>query len=159
MRRFFPILGASLLFIGIPAPAQDASKIVDQYIKAAGGAKSLARIQTLSIEGTLAGGVLANLQKGTSFVIEQAFINNEVWLPTYEEAHVGVRLLMLKGFKVNQVTRYSDYKRFDVQSLATIGKPKEAAENPAPRRPNGRRGAIVRWPLNPRRRFRSESSG
>src|SRR6202030_2137955 len=28
------------------------------------------------------GGVLANLQKGTSFVFEQAFINNEVGLPT-----------------------------------------------------------------------------
>ena len=30
----------------------------------------------------IAGGLLANLQKGTSFVFEQAFINNEVWLPT-----------------------------------------------------------------------------
>jgi hypothetical protein len=28
------------------------------------------------------GGVIANLQKGTSFVFEQAYINNEVWLPT-----------------------------------------------------------------------------
>jgi hypothetical protein len=80
----------------------------------------------------LAGGLLANLQKGTSFVLEQAFVNNEVWLPTYAEAHVGARVLMLKGFKVDEVTRYSDYQRFNVQSLATIGKPKEAAEKPAP---------------------------
>src|SRR6266481_689970 len=36
-----------------------------------------------------AGGLLANLQKGTSFIFEQTFLNNEVWLPTYEEAHVG----------------------------------------------------------------------
>lgn len=79
----------------------------------------------------LAGGLLANLQKGTSMVFEQAFLNNEVWLPTYAEAHVGARVLLLKGFKVDEVTRYSDYQRFNVQSLATIGKPKEAAEKPA----------------------------
>ena len=36
-----------------------------------------------------AGGMLANLQKGTSFVFEQAFVNGEVWLPTYMEAHMG----------------------------------------------------------------------
>jgi hypothetical protein len=75
-----------------------------------------------------AGGVLANLQKGTSFVFEQAFVNNEVWLPTYEEAHVGVRFLLVKGIKVNAVTRYSDYKKFNVESVATIGKPKDASE-------------------------------
>src|SRR5712692_8673542 len=32
--------------------AQDAEKIVDQYIKAEGGAKALAKIQTLTLEGT-----------------------------------------------------------------------------------------------------------
>jgi hypothetical protein len=67
--------------------------------------------------------LLANVQKGTSLVIEQAFINNEVWLPTYEEAQVGARVLMLKGFKLNQVTRYSDYKKFNVDTQTTIGKP------------------------------------
>ncbi len=34
----------------------------------------------------IGGGLLASVQKGTSFVFEQAFVNNEVWLPTYEEA-------------------------------------------------------------------------
>jgi hypothetical protein len=71
------------------------------------------------------GGLLANLQKGTSLVFEQEFVNNEVWLPTYAEAHVGVRVLLLKGLRVDAVTRYSDYKRFNVQSLATTGKPKQ----------------------------------
>jgi hypothetical protein len=77
------------------------------------------------------GGVLANLQKGTSFVFEQAFVNNEVWLPTYHEAHVGVRVLLVKGVKVNEVTRYSDYQRFNIETLSTIGKPKPAADPPA----------------------------
>src|ERR1700730_344953 len=78
----------------------------------------------------VAGGGLANLPTGTSFVFEQGFLNNEVWLPTYEEAHLGVRFLMVKAFKVNAVTRYSDYKKFNVESVATIGKPKNASEMP-----------------------------
>ncbi len=77
-----------------------------------------------------AGGLLANLQKGTSFIFEQTFLNNEVWLPTYEEAHVGVRVLLVKGFKVNEVTRYSDYQRFHIETLSTIAKPKEPADPP-----------------------------
>jgi hypothetical protein len=77
-----------------------------------------------------AGGLLANLQKGTSFIFEQAFINNEVWLPTYEEAHIGVRVLLVKGLKVNEVTRYSDYQRFHVETLSTVAKPKETGDPP-----------------------------
>src|SRR5437867_12595859 len=76
------------------------------------------------------GGLLANLQKGTSFIFEQAFVNNEVWLPTYEEAHVGARFLLVKGIKVNEVTRYSDYQRFHVETLSIIAKPKETADPP-----------------------------
>jgi hypothetical protein len=82
------------------------------------------------------GGLVANLQKGTSFVFEQAFINNEVWLPTYEEAHVGVRVLLVKSFQVNAVTRYSDYKKFNVESIASVGKPKNADATPETTPPN-----------------------
>src|SRR3989475_1631084 len=51
--RLFIILIA-LTLTGHPARAQEAGKIVEQYVKAAGG-KALARIQTLTIEGTFAG--------------------------------------------------------------------------------------------------------
>jgi hypothetical protein len=76
--------------------------------------------------------MLANVQKGTSFVFEQAFINNEVWLPTYMEGHIGARVLLVKGFKVSFVSRYSDYRHFNVETLSTIAKPKaaEAASEP-----------------------------
>jgi hypothetical protein len=46
------------------------------------------------------------------------------------EAHVGVRLLLVKGISVNAVTRYSDYKRFNVQTLSTINKPKGVEDAP-----------------------------
>jgi hypothetical protein len=94
-------------------------------------ALNVARLQAYFVgDVKIAGGLLANVQKGTSLVFEQAFINNEVWLPTYEEAHVGARVLLLKGVKLDQMMRYSDYKKFSVQTLVTMGKPKEAAEKP-----------------------------
>jgi hypothetical protein len=78
----------------------------------------------------IGGGLLANLQKGTSFIFEQSYVNNEVWLPTYEEAHIGVRVLLVKGLKVNVATRYSDYKKFNVETLNMISKPKESTDPP-----------------------------
>jgi len=79
----------------------------------------------------IGGGLLANLQKGTSFVFEQAFVNNEVWLPTYGEAHIGVRVLLVKGIKASVVLRYWDYKKFNVETLSTIAKPRGTAEAPS----------------------------
>src|SRR5580658_1867013 len=94
-------------------------------------AHDVARLEAYFVgDFRFAGGVVANLQKGSSFTFEQAFLNNEVWLPTYEEAHVGVRVLLVKGVKVNAVTRYSDYKKFNVESVASIGKPKDTTEAP-----------------------------
>ncbi len=95
-------------------------------------AHSVARLEAYFVNDfKMAGGLLANLQKGTSFVFEQAFINDEVWLPTYAEVHLGVRFLLVKGLKVNAVIRYSDYRKFNVETLATIAKPKGATETPA----------------------------
>jgi hypothetical protein len=37
----------------------------------------------------------------------------------------------VKGIKVNAVTRYSDYQKFNVETLSTIAKPKAATEAPA----------------------------
>jgi len=94
-------------------------------------AHDVARLEAYFVsDARIAGGLLANVQKGTSFVFEQAFINNEVWLPTYMEAHLGARVLLVKGFKVSVVTRYSDYRRFNVETLSTIAKPKGQDASP-----------------------------
>src|SRR5712691_5456975 len=51
--RLFNIVVALVLTAGAyPAAAQEAGKIVDQYVKAAGGGRALDKIQTLTIEGT-----------------------------------------------------------------------------------------------------------
>ena len=122
-----------LVFDFEPNPEYKPKNLVERVVKELAGvvwidekAKDVVRLEAYFVgDVRIAAGLLANLQKGTSFVFEQAFVNNEVWLPTYIEAHVGVRVLLLKGFKMNVATRYSDYKRFNVETLSTVGKPKE----------------------------------
>ena len=127
-----------LVFDFEPNPEFKAHKLVEKVVQKLAGvvwidekAHDVARLEAYFVgDMRFAGGLLANLQKGTSFVMEQAYVNNEVWLPTYEEAHVGVRVLLVKGIKVNAVTRYSDYKKFNVETLSTIAKPKGASVAP-----------------------------
>jgi len=128
-----------LVFDFQPNPQAEPRNLEEKFVQKLAGviwidekALNVARLQAYFVgDAKIAGGMLANIQKGTSLVLEQGFINNEVWLPTLVEAHVGGRVLMLKGFTVNQVMRYSDYKKFNVDSLATIGKPKDAGEKTA----------------------------
>jgi hypothetical protein len=123
-----------LVFDFEPNPEFKAHKLPEKVVQKLAGviwidekSHDVARLEAYFVgDFKLAGGMLANLQKGTSFVFEQAFINNEVWLPTYAEVHVGVRVLLVKGFKVNAVIRYSDYKKFNVESISAVGKPKGA---------------------------------
>jgi hypothetical protein len=134
-----------LVFDFEPNPEFQPHKMVEKIVHELAGviwideqAHEVARLEAYFVgDFRVAGGLLANLQKGTSFVFEQSYFNNEVWLPTYEEAHVGVRVLLMKGFNVNAVTRYSDYKRFNVQTLSTINQPKPTAPiDPAAEKPN-----------------------
>jgi hypothetical protein len=127
-----------LVFDFEPNPEFKAHKLVEKLAQKLAGvvwidekAHDVARLEAyFTGDMKIGGGLLANLQRGTSFVLEQAYVNDEVWLPTYEEAHVGVRVLLVKGFKVNAVTRYSDYKKFNVETLSTIAKPKGASDAP-----------------------------
>ncbi len=63
----------------------------------------------------VAAGIVASVDKGSNFAFEQAKVNNEVWLPSYDEIHAAARVLFVKG-KANRVERYVDYKKFDAQS-------------------------------------------
>jgi hypothetical protein len=129
-----------LVFDFEPNPEFKPRKLAEKVVHELAGvvwidekARDVARLEAYFVgDFRFGGGVLANLQKGTSFAFEQAYVNNEVWLPTYAEAHLGARVLLVKSIKINEVTRYSDYRRFNVESIATIGKPKEGANSAAP---------------------------
>src|SRR5437868_15146182 len=63
--------------------ADDAAKIVDQYVKAAGGAKALARIQTLAIEGTLAGGSFTFNTRAPNRYYSELVVDGKSWTEAY----------------------------------------------------------------------------
>lgn len=81
-------------------------------------ARQVVRVEAhLADSVKLGGGLLASIQKGSAFVFEQALVNNEVWLPSYSEVHASARILLVKAFRQNSVHRYSDYKKFRVESV------------------------------------------
>jgi hypothetical protein len=64
----------------------------------------------------LVGGLLANIQKGSSFYFDQAPVNGEIWFPTGAEGRVQARVLLLKGVREHFVEKDSDYQRFTVET-------------------------------------------
>jgi hypothetical protein len=105
-----------LVFDFEPNPEYKARTLVEKVIQKLGGviwidekALDVVRLDAFFVNNVkFAGGVLADLQKGTRVVLEQTYVNNEVWLPTYQEVHIDVRVLLVKGIKVDGTTRYSD---------------------------------------------------
>jgi hypothetical protein len=73
----------------------------------------------------LGGGLLASVHKGGSLVMEQARMNNEVWLPSYEEMHFSVRALLFASLSGDYTSRFSDYKKFRVETMETTLKNKK----------------------------------
>jgi hypothetical protein len=126
-----------LVFDFEPNPEFKAHSLVEKVIQKLGGviwidekALDVVRLDAFFVNNVkFAGGLLADLQKGTRVVLEQTYVNNEVWLPTYQEVHIDVRVLLVKGIKVDGTTRYSDYQKFNVETLSTIGKLKATPDS------------------------------
>jgi outer membrane lipoprotein-sorting protein len=64
----------------------------------------------------LIGGILATVQKGSSFRFDQAKVNGEIWLPTGAEGTVQARLLLFKNLRQHFRERDYDYQRFKVET-------------------------------------------
>jgi hypothetical protein len=62
------------------------------------------------------GGILANIQKGSSFYFDQAPVNGEIWFPSAAEGHIEARILLLKGIRQHFTEHDSDYQRFSVET-------------------------------------------
>lgn len=74
-------------------------------------------------------GLLANIQKGSSFYFDQGLINGEIWLPTGGEFRVQARMLLVKAVREHVSEQDSDYEQFSVRSetgkTATVVEPKK----------------------------------
>jgi hypothetical protein len=65
--------------------------------------------------------ILARLHKGSRVVIEQARVNDEVWLPQHIEVRVDARLALLKGLNMDLDFTFRDYKKFRSDSRLIVG--------------------------------------
>lgn len=67
----------------------------------------------------VAGGLLANVQKGSNFHFDQAPVDAGLWLPTGGEGMVAARVLLIKNMRQHFTERVYDYKRFKVETQQT----------------------------------------
>jgi hypothetical protein len=67
------------------------------------------------------GGLLVNIQKGTSFSMEQQKVNEEVWLPALLEGHGEARVFLLFKFDGGLRAVESDYRKFRATSTILPG--------------------------------------
>jgi hypothetical protein len=74
------------------------------------------RVDLESLDTISFGGFLIRLAKGSHLSIENARINNEVWLPKRAEIHGSVRLALVKVMRGEIVFTFSDYKKFQADS-------------------------------------------
>ena len=73
----------------------------------------------------IAGGLLASIAPSTAFVFEQEKIGDEVWLPSVMEANVSARVMLFAKLSRSMERRYSDYRKYQVDSKYELTKPKE----------------------------------
>ena len=66
--------------------------------------------------------ILARLHKGSRVVVEQARINDEVWLPQHIEVKVDARLALLKELNMDLDFTFRDYKKFRSDSKLIVGR-------------------------------------
>jgi hypothetical protein len=69
----------------------------------------------------IGGGIVANIQKGTSFSMEQKKVNDEVWLPAMVQGQGSARALLFFSFNGRVRAVESDYRKFKATSTILPG--------------------------------------
>jgi hypothetical protein len=67
----------------------------------------------------IAGGLVADVKRGSSFAATFAKVNNEVWLPADFAGQGKVRILLVTGFNGRFRAHISDYRKFRATSTIT----------------------------------------
>ncbi len=109
--------------------AEDASKKIAGRLWVDERDRQVARMEAHFTDNFhVAGGILANIAKGSSFYFDQAPVNGEIWFPTGAEGHIEARVLLLKGVRQHILERDYDYQRFSVDTQE--GKSASLVKNP-----------------------------
>lgn len=78
--------------------------------------KQVARIEAVLFESIgIGGGFLAKLNKGATFTLEKERVGDEIWLPSQADYNIAVRVLLIKGFVINQLVKSYDYRKFETE--------------------------------------------
>jgi hypothetical protein len=59
---------------------------------------------------------VARLSKGARLDVEMTRVNDEVWLPKRIEAKVSARVALVKTYRIEADTSFSNYRKFQVES-------------------------------------------
>jgi hypothetical protein len=98
-------------------PSEDISKKLQGTVWIDEADRIVAHLDVSLIDNfRVAGGLLANVEKGSNFHFDQAPVNGEVWLQTGFDATMQVRILLVKGIRQHVTVRDFDYKRFRVET-------------------------------------------
>lgn len=92
-------------------------------------AQQVARLEArLTDSYKIGGGMLASIGASTAFSFEQEKIGDEIWLPSFMEANISARVLLLAKFNRSVERRYTEYKKYQIDSNYDLSKPKENAK-------------------------------
>lgn len=113
-----------LVFDFEPLPGYKPQKDYEKFFGKTAGAiwvdvkdKQVARVEARLVDSyKVAGGLLASLGKGATFVLEADRVNDEIWLPTRADINLAIKVFMIKGINVTQSIAYGNYKRFNVDA-------------------------------------------
>ena len=99
---------------------EDASKKLQGTIWIDEADRQVAHLDVSFIDNFhVAGGLFANVEKGSNFHFDQNLVNGELWLPTGGEGAMYARVLLLKNYRQHFIERDYDYKRFKVETEQT----------------------------------------
>jgi hypothetical protein len=80
-------------------------------------AREVTRMQATFDEPLRIGfGLFATVNSGSTFSFEQAFIRNEVWLPTRVDARFDGKAALFVGFHVDLSIRFDQYQKFSASA-------------------------------------------
>ena len=109
---------------------EDALKRVYGTVWIDEGAREVSRMNATFDQNLHVGfGLLATVEKGSTFSFNQALIRNEAWLPTAIDGHFDGKALLFVGFHVNLNVRFDEYRKFGATATENPAAP---ADQPVP---------------------------
>lgn len=111
-----------------PRPDVKTRGLVESWITKLSGrvrideaARQLVRLEAQTNDSLkVAGGLFVTIKKGSTLAFEQEHVRGEIWLPSLGEVSLSARFLLFKGIRTHQVSRFTDYRKFAVDTKSEI---------------------------------------